>query len=150
VFNTVGLSLFKPPDDRQCIPAAQLFSVSRSHCLRLNAFEPGGGAPDIASVAPLVARGILGNPILGYWQRSFMPPIEHSALPTSLLDRFRGADAQSQLVMCLRFLARLSRPDAITFGNGALSTRRECRTPENGHRKRCCRHRNGALERMHL
>jgi hypothetical protein len=56
---------------------------------------------------PLVARGILGTPILGYWQWSLLPPIKHSALPTSLLDRFRGEDAQSQLVMRLRFDAPL-------------------------------------------
>jgi len=33
-----------------------------------------------------------------------MPPIEHAALPMTVLDRFRGADAKSQLKPCLRFL----------------------------------------------
>jgi len=48
----------------------------------------------------------------------FMPPIDHAALPKSLLDRFRGEDAQSQLVRCLQFLAPLSRPGVITYGDG--------------------------------
>jgi succinylglutamate desuccinylase len=47
-----------------------------------------------------------------------MPPIEHAALPMSLLDRFKGKEEQSQLVLCLRFLVPLSRPSAITFGDG--------------------------------
>jgi hypothetical protein len=38
--------------------------------------------------------------------RFFCPPIEPAALPMSLLERFTGKDAQSQLVLCLRFLAR--------------------------------------------
>jgi hypothetical protein len=37
----------------------------------------------------------------------FMPPIEHAALPMSLLDRFKGQDTQTQLVWCLQFLAPL-------------------------------------------
>lgn len=45
----------------------------------------------------------------------FMPSIEHAALPMSLLDRFNGTDAQSQLVLCLRFLAPLSRPGVTTL-----------------------------------
>lgn len=48
----------------------------------------------------------------------FMPPIEHAALPMSLLDRFNGQDGQSQLVLCLRFLAPLSRPGVITLHDG--------------------------------
>ena len=48
----------------------------------------------------------------------FMPPIEHAALPMSLLDRFSGRDAQSQLVRCLQFLAPLSRPGVITLNDG--------------------------------
>ena len=37
----------------------------------------------------------------------FMLSIEHAALPMSLLDRFKGQDAQTQLVRCLQFLAPL-------------------------------------------
>lgn len=48
----------------------------------------------------------------------FMPPIEHAAFPTSLLERFSGADAQSQLLLCLRFLAPLSIPGAVTLREG--------------------------------
>ena len=48
----------------------------------------------------------------------FMPAIEHAALPMGLLDRFCGADAKSQLVLCLRFLAPLSRPGVFTFREG--------------------------------
>lgn len=53
-----------------------------------------------------------------YWEigrGNFMPTIDHAALPRSLLDRFQGADIESQLVLCLRFLAPLSRPGAITL-----------------------------------
>jgi hypothetical protein len=46
-----------------------------------------------------------------------MPSIEHAALPNSLLERFSGKDFQSQLVLCLRFLAPLSRPGVITHGD---------------------------------
>lgn len=48
----------------------------------------------------------------------FMPAIEHTALPMGLLDRFWGADAKSQLVLCLRFLAPLSRPGVFTSREG--------------------------------
>jgi hypothetical protein len=48
----------------------------------------------------------------------FMPPIEPAALPMSLLERFTGKDAQTQLVRCLRFLAPLSRPCVITLNEG--------------------------------
>ena len=48
----------------------------------------------------------------------FMPPIEHAALPMSLLNRFKVQDGQSQLVLCLRFLAPLSRPGVITLHDG--------------------------------
>ena len=48
----------------------------------------------------------------------FMPPIEHAALPMSLLDRFKGQDGQSQLVLCLRFLAPLSKPGFFTQDDG--------------------------------
>ena len=48
----------------------------------------------------------------------FMPPIESAALPMSLLERFTGKDAQTQLVRCLRFLAPLSRPGVITLNEG--------------------------------
>ena len=48
----------------------------------------------------------------------FVPPIEHAALPLSLLDRLNGQDGQSQLALCLQFLAPLSRPGVITHGDG--------------------------------
>ena len=47
-----------------------------------------------------------------------MPPIEPAALPMSLLERFTGNDVQSQLVLCLLFLAPLSRPGVITLNDG--------------------------------
>jgi len=37
-----------------------------------------------------------------------MPTVEHAALPSSLLERFSGMHAHSQLVRCLQFLALLS------------------------------------------
>jgi hypothetical protein len=37
-----------------------------------------------------------------------MPPIDHAALPSTLLKRFSGIDAQSQLVQYLHLLAPLS------------------------------------------
>jgi hypothetical protein len=49
---------------------------------------------------------------------NFMHPVNHAALPMSLLERFRGEDAESLLVHCLRFLAPLSRPGAIILRNG--------------------------------
>lgn len=49
---------------------------------------------------------------------TFMPTIEHAALPMTLLDRFRGVDAESQLELCPRFLAPLSRPGKITLRDG--------------------------------
>jgi hypothetical protein len=48
----------------------------------------------------------------------FMPPIEPAALPMSLLERLTGTDVQSQLVLCLLFLASLSRPGVITLTDG--------------------------------
>ena len=48
----------------------------------------------------------------------FMPPIEHAALPMSLLDRFKGQDAKTQLVRCLQFLAPLSKPGFFTQDDG--------------------------------
>lgn len=48
----------------------------------------------------------------------FMPPIEHAALPNSLLERFSGMDAHSQLVRCLQFLAPLSKPGFFTHDDG--------------------------------
>ena len=47
-----------------------------------------------------------------------MPTVEHEALPITLRDRFPGVDAESQLVLCLRFLAPLSRPGKITLRDG--------------------------------
>lgn len=60
----------------------------------------------------------VGTPFWDLGRGRFMPPIEHAALPKSLLDRFRGKDAQSQLVRCLQFLAPLSRLGLITYGDG--------------------------------
>jgi hypothetical protein len=48
----------------------------------------------------------------------FIPPTEPAALPMSLLERFTGKDARTQLVLCLRFLAPLSRPGVITLNEG--------------------------------
>jgi len=48
----------------------------------------------------------------------FMPPVEHTALPASLLERFLGGDAQAKLIQCLRFLAPLSVPGAGTLREG--------------------------------
>ena len=57
------------------------------------------------------------TPFWDYSRGVFMPPIEHTALPMSLLNRFNGNDAKSQLVQSLRFLTPLSRPGAITLGD---------------------------------
>jgi hypothetical protein len=60
----------------------------------------------------------VGTPFWNLGRGRFMPPIEHAALPMSLLDRFSGKDFQSQLVLCLRFLAPFTRPGVITHGDG--------------------------------
>jgi hypothetical protein len=60
----------------------------------------------------------VATPFWNLGRGRFMPPIEHAALPMSLLDRFSGRDAQSQLVRCLQFLAPLSRPGVITLNDG--------------------------------
>ena len=60
----------------------------------------------------------VGTPFWNLSSGRFIPPIEHAALPMSLLDRFTGSDVQSQLVLCLRFLAPLSRPGVITLSDG--------------------------------
>lgn len=36
-------------------------------------------------------------------------------------DRFKGQDAQLQLVLCLRFVALSSKPRVITYGDGPLA-----------------------------
>ncbi len=48
----------------------------------------------------------------------FMPPVEHTALPACLLERFLGSDAQAKLIQCLRFLAPLSVPGAGSLREG--------------------------------
>jgi hypothetical protein len=61
-----------------------------------------------------------------WWQESFvqtelwqieqgrlMPPIEPTALPAGLLERFLGGDARTRLIQCLRFVAPVSVPGAI-------------------------------------
>jgi len=65
-------------------------------------------------MAALVVRNICGNPFWTLGRGRFMPPVEHAALPNSLLERFSGMDAQSQLVRCLQFLAPLSKPAFFT------------------------------------
>jgi hypothetical protein len=44
----------------------------------------------------------------------FLPPVEITSLPASLLERFSGADIQGRLIELLRFLSPLS-----TLGDGA-------------------------------
>ncbi|MBO0741124.1 MAG: hypothetical protein J2P51_06835 [Hyphomicrobiaceae bacterium] len=47
-----------------------------------------------------------------FWKNAraqFMPPVETSGLPASLLERFSGSDLAQQLVAALRFLAPLSK-----------------------------------------
>jgi hypothetical protein len=44
----------------------------------------------------------------------FFPPLNISALPASLLERFSGEDLQSRLIQALRFLTALS-----SLGDGA-------------------------------
>jgi len=60
----------------------------------------------------------VGTPFWNLGRGRFMSPIEPAALPKSLLDRFTGQDAQSQLVLCLRFLAPLSSPGVIMLNDG--------------------------------
>lgn len=49
---------------------------------------------------------------------SWVTALGSFGLPHTLLERFSGIDAQSQLVRCLQFLAPLSRPGVITHGDG--------------------------------
>lgn len=60
----------------------------------------------------------VGTPFWTLGRGRFMPPVEHAALPNSLLERFSGMDAQSQLVRCLQFLAPLSMPGFFTHDDG--------------------------------
>lgn len=60
----------------------------------------------------------VGTPFWVLGRGRFMPPIENAGLPMSLLDRFTRHDGLSQLVLCLLFLAPLSRPNFITHGDG--------------------------------
>lgn len=60
----------------------------------------------------------VGTPFWTLGRGRFMPPVEHAALPNSLLERFSGMDAQSQLVWCLQFLAPLSKPSFFTHDDG--------------------------------
>lgn len=55
------------------------------------------------------------------WQvgrAQFMPPIDHAVLPASLLERFVSGNAQTQLVLCLRFLEPWSVPGAVRLREG--------------------------------
>ena len=54
------------------------------------------------------------TPLWRYQRGNFMPNIDESALPTSLLERFADGDAQSRVVLLLRFLTQLSAPGPIT------------------------------------
>ena len=54
------------------------------------------------------------TPLWRYQRGNFMPTIDESALPTSLLERFADGDAQSRVVLLLRFLTPLSAPGPIT------------------------------------
>ena len=60
----------------------------------------------------------VATPFWNLGRGRFMPPIEHAALPNSLLERFSGMDAHSQLVRCLQFLAPLSKPGFFTHDDG--------------------------------
>jgi len=60
----------------------------------------------------------VGTPFWTLGRGRFMPPVEHLALPNSLLERFSGMDAHSQLVRCLQFLAPLSKPGFFTHDDG--------------------------------
>ena len=54
------------------------------------------------------------TPLWQYERGNFMPTIDESALPLSLLERFADSDALARVVLLLRFLAPLSAPGAIT------------------------------------
>ena len=58
------------------------------------------------------------TPLWQYQRGNFMPTIDESALPTSLLERFLASDAQSRVVLLLRFLTPLSAPGPITKSDG--------------------------------
>jgi hypothetical protein len=61
---------------------------------------------------------LVGTPFWNFGRGRFMPPIEHAALPMSLMDRFKGQGAQTQLVRCLQFLAPLSKPGFFIQDDG--------------------------------
>ena len=53
-----------------------------------------------------------------FWQIArgrFMPIVEPGDLPASLLERFLGDDARSQLIKCLLFISPLTRPGAVNL-----------------------------------
>ena len=50
----------------------------------------------------------VSTPFWNLGRGGFMPPLDHATLPMSLLIRFQGRDAQSRLLLFLRFLAPLS------------------------------------------
>lgn len=58
------------------------------------------------------------TPFWNFSSGRYMPPIEHAALPNTLLERFSGIDSWSQLVLYLQFLAPLSRSSFITHDDG--------------------------------
>ncbi len=54
------------------------------------------------------------TPLWQYERGNFMPTIDESALPMSLLERFANGDALARVVLLLRFLTPLSAPGLIT------------------------------------
>jgi hypothetical protein len=54
------------------------------------------------------------TPLWQYERGNFMPTIDESALPMSLLERFVNGDALARVVLLLRFLIPLSAPGPIT------------------------------------
>ena len=54
------------------------------------------------------------TPLWQYERGNFMPTIDESALPLSLLERFANGDALARVVLLLRFLTPLSAPSPIT------------------------------------
>ena len=52
------------------------------------------------------------TPLWQYQRGNFMPTIDESDLPRSLLERFTDSDALARVVLLLRFLTPLSAPDS--------------------------------------
>jgi hypothetical protein len=54
-------------------------------------------------------RDFVNDPFWKNTRAQFMPPVETTALPASLVERFCGSDLSQQLVAALRFLAPISK-----------------------------------------